>query len=782
MLLGCCGDEVNYRIVTVYLSRSLRLLMMHYRSRVLAAFIAATFASSALSQELGPQLDRPDASILKHDSRTEVSSSFPVPSDDVHAFDSPDSPLVIEADHLTGHYTGQYHAQGQVMLRGQGLKAWADDLFGSIPDNEVSGSGNVKLDRFGDVITGDRFYTEIDTSAGFVERPTYFLKRYGARGKASFAEFADRDHFRAKNATYTTCDLGQDDWYLKVSQLDIDRVRDVGVARNVTLRFKEIPILYTPWIDFPVSSKRKSGLLAPIIGTTQQGGFELTMPLYLNLAPNYDATISPRYIDKRGILFNNEVRYLTHSLSGELRAEYLQEDRQTNTTRSGFVFKHYQDLGSGFFAAINLNKVSDDRYFVDLSDKIAVTSQTNLPREASLVYNAGWWNLNVRTQRFQTLQDPLAPVVPPYGRVPQVTLNAGRPNERGFDLNFFGEVVDFRHPTQVEAVRQLYYPSVQMPVQTSYVTLTPKVGLHYRRYRFTNTQREDEHVTIPIYSLDSSVTLERDATLLGQPYVQTLEPRLYYVHIPFKDQSRLPLFDTAVADFSLGQIFTENQFSGGDRVNDANQLTAAVTSRLLDVDTGEEYLRGILGQRYYFKDQEVSLNNNQVREFGRSDILAALSGRLTREWSIDSAMQYDVNIGGSTKFSSVFRYRPEPGRLANFAYRYQRDFLETVDISSQWPLSQRWTALGRWNYSLRDRQIVEGLAGLEYNARCWAVRAVAHRFATATGVAVKSFFVQFEFTGLAGLGSSPLDVLRQNIGGYSKTNELPTNRNGFDTR
>ncbi|MFN0313855.1 MAG: LPS-assembly protein LptD [Burkholderiales bacterium] len=714
------------------------------------------FASPAVAEELGLKLDRPGSEVLNPD----------------RAGTEEDAPFVIEADRLRGYQTGEFHAHGDVKLSGRGMQAWADDLFGSLADNELSGSGHVKIDRAGDVITGNRFFFDTDTNTGFIEEPTYFIKQYGARGWARRAEFASQERFQATKATYTTCDLGHDDWYLKVSQLDIDRTRDIGEARNVTLRFKEVPILYSPWLDFPVGSKRKSGLLAPSFGTTQKGGFEFTTPVYLDLAPNYDATVSPRFISRRGVLLNNEIRYLNPSSSGELRVEYLPDDRLKNESRYGIAFKDNHDLGRGFSAAINLNKVSDDEYFIDLSDKIAVTSLTNLPREASLSYNGGWWNASARTQRFQTLQDPLAPVVPPYARVPQVTLNASRPNVQGFDLNFQGEVVAFRHPTQVEVVRQLYYPSVQIPVDVGYFTFTPKVGLHHRRYNFTSTAQEDETRTLPVISLDSSVIMEREATLFGQSFLQTLEPRLYYVYIPYQDQSQLPLLDTSVADFNFGQIFTENQFNGADRLNDANQLTAAVTSRLLDSQSGEERLRAILGQRYYFKSQQVTLNN-QVREFNRSDVLAALNGRLTRDWSVDSAMQYDVNNGQAQKFSVVFRYQPEVGKLANFGYRFQQDTLKTLDISSQWPLSPKWTGLARWNYSLQDHQIVEGLAGLEYNAGCWALRMVAHRFATATSEAVKSFFVQLEFTGLTGLGSNPIEVLRQNITGYTKTTDLP---------
>lgn len=680
------------------------------------------------------------------------------------------APYELEADVLSGYLSGQFQARGKVILKGPDLRLWGENLFGSEPDNEFSATGGAGIERGGDTYTGERFFIDLDDYSGYIEAPTYALSVEGIHGSAERVDFQDRDRFRATKGTYTTCDLGQDDWYLTTSRLDIDRVRDIGVARNVTLRFMGVPILYTPWIDFPIQSKRKTGLLGPIFGTSKTGGFELTQPIYLNLAPNYDATIAPRYISKRGQMLNGEFRYMSGNFAGEMRSEYLDEDRLTGEARYGGALKHVHSFGRGWTGELNLNKVSDDRYFVDLSDRIAATSQTNLPREALLAYSAGWWSAGLRTQRFQTLQDPLAPVLPPYARYPQFNLNAARPNTYGLDLNFSGEVVNFKHPTLVNAVRQLYYPSVQLPMESKYFTLVPKVGVHYRRYHFTEEDRKGQEVTLPIASLDASIPLERDASFFGRSFVQTVDPRLYYVYIPFKDQSRLPLFDTAEADFNLGQIFTENQFTGGDRVNDANQLTAAVTTRLIDPETGEELLRGTLAQRFYFKDQEVSLTS-QVRQSNRSDLLAAVSGRLTSEWAIDSALQYDANNSQWQRANATLRYQVATGKVANLGYRYQKDSLKTVDVSAQWPLSSRWTGLGRWNYSLQDHKLVEGLAGLEYNRDCWAVRVVAHRFATSTQVASTTFFMQLEFTGLTGLGSNPLEVLRQSIFGYTKTNE-----------
>ena len=313
----------------------------------------------------------------------------------------------------------------------------------------------------------------------------------------------------------------------------------------------------------------------------------------------------------------------------------------------------------------DLQGVSDDAYFTDLSDKISATSQTNLNREADLFYDGDWWTLNTRVQRFQTLQDPLAPVVPPYARVPQITLSMLRQAGAHLELGMQGEYVEFVHPYLTSGRREILYPSISAPYQTPFFYVTPKVGYHTTSYSFADVNRSDESRNLPIYSLDSALTFERETSVWGRAFLQTLEPRLYYVYIPFREQAQLPIFDTALADFNLAQIFTENQFSGGDRINDANQLTAAVTSRLIDPDSGDEQLRFTLGERFYFKQQEVSLTP-QLRNSTQSDVLAAVSGQITKHWYTDLGTQYSLEEDRVERSSVVGRYQPESGKAVNF--------------------------------------------------------------------------------------------------------------------
>ena len=689
------------------------------------------------------------------------------------------TPLFLEADRLQGHQERELEAEGNVSLRKRAAAVFSDYLYYAFPEQELTVTGHVRFEKEGDVITGEKLHYNLDSESGYLEKPTYNFQRFRARGSADRMVMESRTKMRVDKATYTNCDVGNDDWFLRVDKLDLDRQRDVGVARNATVVFKGVPVLYSPYLDFSLSGSRKTGLLPPTIGSTGQSGFEVTQPFYWNIAPNRDATIAPRVLAKRGVLLNTELRYLEPSSGGEVRAEYLPDDREKRDTRYGYSWQHGQQFGYGFSGALNLQGVSDDTYFTDLSDKIAATSQTNLPREGNLFYDGNWWNLNARVQRFQTLQDPLAPITPPYARVPQLTLNVDRQTDYYIDFGMQGEYVDFNHPFLLNGRRQILYPSISVPLQTSYFYLTPKVGYHDTHYSFEDPNLPDETRGLPIYSIDSAVVFERNTRLRGRDFIQTLEPRLYYVYIPFRPQDQLPIFDTAVADFSLAQIFTENQFTGGDRINDANQLTAAVSSRLINSGSGEEQLRFVLGQRFYFKEQQVSLSPAR-RDFGRSDVLAAMNGKITSNWVTDVGLQYSANASRMERSNVALRYQPGIGKVMNFGYRFTRDALEQLDLSSQWPIGGHWTGLARWNYTLRDKRLLEGLAGVEYNAGCWAARFVVHRFVSATQEYINAMFFQLELNGVSRIGSNPLELLRQSVTGYAKTNEPPPEeRNSF---
>ncbi len=717
-----------------------------------------------------------------------------------------DGPKVLEADRIDGVNQKNASAQGNVILRQDNMTVTADRVDYDETSDTANVPGRMRMNRDGDIISGSDLRLKVEKEVGTLNDATFLFgktplrptQRYEARGAAAKMDMEGPDRERLYSAFYTTCKVGQEDWYLRVSELELDRAANVGTAFNGRVEFKGVPILYVPYMTFPLDNERKSGFLPPTIGSSSKSGIELSIPYYWNISPDRDATITPKIFSKRGLQLGSEFRYLNPKSVGDIEAEFLPNDQVANRDRYLFSARHFQNLEgafNGFFkqgwsASVNAQKVSDDGYFRDLSTRIASTSQTNLPREAALNYLSDFGNLTARYLSFQTLQDPAQLIPLPYRLAPQITFNANPARINGFEFNTTGEFTDFRHPTLVNGRRWLLYPSMSLPLERPYGYITPKIGYHVTRYDVTENAAFYESRTrgLPIASVDSGLLFERPFMFKDRGYTQTLEPRLFFLYVPFRDQTRLPVFSTSESDFNFAQIFNENLFIGGDRISDAKQVTAAVTTRFIENATGIERLRAAIGQRYYYRTQRVTLTDllpsgslglpttaegTTSGNASRSDLLLAVSGQVSNNWFVDSGFQYSASNTQFQKSNIAARYI-DGGRLLNFSYRFTRDSLKQIDISTQWPFGSfapGWTVLARANQSLKDRKLLEGLLGVEYNQGCWEFRLVAHRFTTATQQYSTSIQFQLELKGLSKLGINPLETLRQNIPGYKRSDD-----------
>jgi LPS-assembly protein len=711
-------------------------------------------------------------------------------------------PLFVDADNLQGHQDRELEAEGTVRLRRRGQAIYADWLRYDKPDDEVRARGNVRLEQHGDVLEGTAMQLHIESGRGVIEKPHYEVRVNATRGRGDGEriEMKGNNKYRILGGSYTSCDVGENDWFVRAKDFEIDKDRQIGTAHGAWVDFLGVPILYTPYLNFSLDRQRKSGFLSPTFGSTGNSGYEVSIPYYWNIAPNRDATFTPRAMSKRGEMLNSEFRYLGETYAGELRHEILPRDRVKNDSdRFAFNLRHNQSWGNGWGANVNIQKVSDDTYFTDLTTQIASTSQSILPRHGTVAKGGTWWNdgtwgATATVQRWQTLQtNPTQAIVAPYNRS-QLTLAAAKQNVGYTDFDFSSSAVEFTGSSLPSGRRYIAYPSASLPLQGSFGYVTPKLGMHLTRYNFdpATTTAPDQTRSLPIFSTEGGVVFERNASLFGQGLLQTLEPKLYYVYIPTRVQNQIPNFDSAQQDISLATLFSENQFSGSDRINDANQLTTGITTRLLHQDSGIERLRVGVAQRYYFKAQEVTLPNVPGRGSNSSDLLAALSGTVAPHWTVDAGWQYTTDLSQTQRFNSSVRYQPEPGQVINLAYRYTNgaqiaatqpqnslqalipslNTIRQIDVSSQWPISGRLSAVARYNYSIQDSKALETLMGLEYNAGCWAFRVVAHKFTTAAATQVSSVFMQLELNGLSKIGSNPLDLLRRNIGGYARP-DLP---------
>ncbi|NMG65725.1 LPS assembly protein LptD [Azoarcus indigens] len=714
----------------------------------------------------------------------------------------------IRALRISGTRAVEMVADGDAELQRGETVLSADKLTYREPTDEALADGNVRLREGQSQVTGPAAQLVVGEQVGEFQSPAYRITRerpsliegepprvVSGGGQADVMYFEGENHYRLENATWSTCTPDDPDWYIKARDLQLDYDREIGTARSGTVVFKDVPLLWTPWAEFPLVGQRQSGLLAPTFGTSNKTGLDLSVPYYWNIAPNYDATIAPRYMSRRGLQLAIEGRYLGETYKGEARVEWLPRDNVSGEERSLGSWQHQQWLTPQLYASFDVNGVSDDEYFEDLSTRISVASKVNLVREGRLMYVGGdWWSASALVQSYQTLNaDPDVTYTTPYRRLPQLMLNANRPDLiGGLAATFQSEYVKFAHPDEgmPEGTRVTVYPSLSLPIQRAGYYITPKIGVHQTQYdldRGLPGGRDSITRTVPIYSVDAGMTFERDINLFGSDYVQTLEPRLYYLNVPYRRQDDIPIFDTSRYDFGFAQIFSENLYTGGDRIADANQITAAVTTRLIDPTTGGERLRALIGQRYYFEDQRVTINQlggsvvEEPRTGRRADILAGFSGHFNRENSLDSLIQYNPRDNWTERFNVVYRYQPDFAKALNLSYRYARDILRDVDVSGQWPLGGRWYGVSRLTHSLKDDRLTEAIAGLEYDGGCWVFRVAAHRFATNSEDTTQAFFIQLELNDLASIGTSPVSLIKRSVPGYGTINEPVSNRVfGFD--
>ncbi len=744
-------------------------------------------------------------------------------------------PLFIIADQIEGQADEVSVAEGNVELRKVDTLVFADQLTYRPLEDEVEATGNVRLLQDGAEITGPHLKMRMADQIGSAEQVTYRIARevpsrfyaqqqtvvtvasstantsgapmmlnvansYGLPTKLPPARqseangYAERMDFEGENQmtlfsnTYSTCKPGSADWYLQSAETHLDYDNSEGRAKDSTLWFQGVPIVYTPLASFPLSSQRRSGILHPHFSASTRSGLDFSLPYYLNLAPNYDLTLVPRYMSKRGVQLGADARYVDYHYEGQVRLEYMPNDEMFGSSRYAYRIDHRQNLGQGFSALVNWNGVSDDYYWQDLTSRLMQTSQTQLPRQVQLGYSpAPWLQTNMQVLRYQTLQtDPSNPVTRPYFLEPQLNFLGYKPNVFKTDFSVVGQYTRFTHVDagKVQGDRMVFYPQLSLPIVHPAFQITPKVGLHLTKYSLDEQASGQPNTfsrALPTFSLDSTVVFEREGNWFGKDYIQTLEPRLYYVNIPYKDQSQIPLFDTGLSDFNFAQIFSENRYSGYDRINDANQLTAGLTTRLLDGETGVERFKAMVGQRYYFKPQRVSISGETTRASDFSNIVAAFNGLVASKTYADLAAEYNYRENVIERFSAGARFQPEYGKVLSASYRYTRDALtgsstvDQVDFAGQWPLSANWYAVGRYNYSLRDKQALEMIAGIEYNASCWSLRLVGQRLTAISGSPNETLFLQLELNDFGSIGSNPIGMLRRSVPGYGKINELPTN-------
>ncbi|HJV62681.1 MAG TPA: LPS assembly protein LptD [Albitalea sp.] len=719
-------------------------------------------------------------------------------------------PIILQARELRGRPDLETIAEGDAEFRRGGMVIRADRMSYDHPEDLAIARGHVRISRDGNVYSGPELQLHVERFEGFFLNPSYFFARTGAGGSAQRVDFIDDQRAVATGATYTSCPAdgsGGPAWLLRAQRVKMDFEANEGIAEGAVLRFMGVPILGAPVLSFPLSDARKSGWLPPSINLDNKSGFVMSVPYYWNIAPNRDATLTPGISTKRGVSLGTEFRYLEPRYNGVADVDWMPNDQLTGGSRYAVNWTHDAALVHDTTLALRVLRVSDDNYWKDFPRNLPTLTPRLLLSDVQASRPWGDWTTYARAMRWQVLQSADSPITEtPYERLPQLGARTVRRFAGGFVLGFEGEFNRFTMPVGTQpadlarptGLRVHTLASISRPYVTPGWTLTPKLLLNAASYSLDQPMADGRSTAsraIPTFSLDSAWVFERDTHWFGRALRQTLEPRVLYINTPYRDQSALPNFDSAGKDFNFESIYTENAFTGIDRVSDAHQVTAGVTTRLLDPDTGAEAIRLGMVQRYLLRDQRITPEGIPLTQ-RFSDVLLLASSTVVPRWTLDGTVQYNPDSKRAIRSIVGARYSPGPFRTVSATYRLARGLSEQVELGWQWPIYGRSAddaaagkslrtdapgsckgalyGVGRVNYSMRDSRITDSIMGLEYDAGCWIGRVVAERLSTGRSEATTRLLLQLELVGLSRLGSNPLQVLKDNIPGYRLLRDGPT--------
>lgn len=684
---------------------------------------------------------------------------------DLGANDADTFELTADDFHLESETSAEF--SGQVQIRYHGGVMTAERV--TMQEQTFDAVGRVTFSNDDITVFAEDAALDNETRQISFGSAGFNMPKRPARGSAEQILIANEQTMSLSSLTFTTCPEDDTDWELIARELDMNVEDGFGTARGVKLRFKGVPILYAPYFTFPIDDQRKSGFLTPQIAERERTGFDLSVPYYLNLAPNYDLTLEPRYLSKRGVQVNSDFRYLLPRSEGRFGFDYLPDDDETNDSRGYLNLQHETLFGDGWQLVAGVEEVSDEAYFEDMGDSLSVTSQTHLNRFVDLGFFAPRWSLRTRFQNYQTIDVLIDPADRPYERVPQL-LFEGLWLAPLLAFDSTTELVNFDRDVGVTGWRLDSTQELSLRFARAGMYLTPAVAWRQTHYWLDDVGAGDDSMNrgLPIGSIDTGVKFERIAGKTSR-WIQTLEPRLLYVNVPFEDQSMFPVFDTIVPDFNLIQLFRKYQFVGPDRIADTDQLSFGITTRLIDGSDGEERLSATLGRTHYLNPQTVSLPDQLLSDVSESDYVAEVAISLSNQWNLDIGYQWNSETDSTARAETRFEFRPQADRLFGVGYRLREGLLEQGDLSMVWPLGNSWRFIGQYSYSLLEKEPLERFVGLEYEACCWRARLTGRRYISRrTGETDSAISIQFELKGLSQRSSSPEDLLDRGILGYRR--------------
>ena len=699
----------------------------------------------------------------------------------------PNTPAEFTADRAKRDENGIATLEGTVQMIRSSQTVDADIVTYDENQKKVYAKGNVVAEDQQLVIESDEAELHLNTDYAISTEAKYRYKPQHARGSASSIERTSADFVRLENTTYTTCEEGNEDWKLSADKVDLNKATGDGIGRNVLVKFKGVPVFYTPWIRFPIDDQRKTGFLTPVIGTSNDSGFELETPFYWNIAANRDAIISPRLLTDRGLQLKTDFRYLYEKSFGHIGAEYI-DDSEEKDDRFLLALQHTSFFTQRLKLDLLYNQVSDKRYFEDLGDSLGTSSTQNIEQRADLSYFTQHWNFLVRAQDYQLVDNSLTSFSEPFERLPQIRLDGNYSRlPGGFELKSENEYVSFEHDNdlRVDGDRVHLGLELKRPFENIGYFVRPGIRFTHTEYDLNQTSSnkllgidDKPSRSLPSAHLDAGLIFERN--MKTEAHIQTLEPRIYYLHTPFRNQNDFPIFDTAEFEFGFNQLFRDDRFSGVDRIEDADRLSIGLTTRVLDTKSGKEKLSASLGRIIYFRDRNVTLPGEPIENEDSSEIAAELKISLNDRWNAIASTLYDTHDDHTERNSVRFQYRGKNDFIFNASYRYRRRDIETADpitgelesleqsdLSMVLPINEQWRAVSRWNYDLEEKRNLEQLIGVEYDTCCWKLRVAGRRFRQDTNANFNNTIeLQLVLKGLGQIGSSVGEYLERGIRGY----------------
>ena len=716
--------------------------------------------------------------------------------------------------------------------------------------NKIRLSGNVNLSQPGQLAISQSGTANITENTAVLNDAYYLIrvreKQGGAfadngtqsvTGSKRFTGFAhghadkviqhSKTRYTLKQATYATGSPYDDDWMLSATTLDLDRNSGLGTAYNTLFYVKDMPILYWPYINFPIDNRRRTGFLYPTAGYNSNAGYFVTTPFYWNIAPNYDFLLTPTVYNHRGILLDGNFRYLTQTQSGNVELEYMPHDRISSSDRKAFSIVDQGTYTRNWSSFLNYQYIGDKDFYNDFdSDDIGLSTQSLLNRQFSVSYANPHFNFNTNIQAYDVIDDTMYLANRPYWMLPALSANYSAPNLLPHvDFNWDNALTYFYKPSiggisQVTGQRLYSAPTFRFPFSQSWGFLTPSLTMSETFYDLQNRSavsssdplfsqnafpEKTVNRALPIISVDSGLYFDRSFTLNRHQYSQLLEPRLFYTYIPYQNQSNIPLFDTSLSNFSYSSLFQTNSFTGLDRINNANQLAYALQTSVNDKKSGQSVLSAGIGQMAYFTDRKVSLcsgsnddcatSHVDFYDAAFSDVAGFFNYRFLPNWQLLTDLTWNPNNSNVDSQNYQLQYMPDSDHIFNVAYQNIKnnysaltpqqiqqsvlpDPLSQLTFSALWKLTPHWSLAGLWSYAFNSRHTTNMFAGVQYDACTWAIRLLAQRYVNSssdpnnpsevTGPLSNAFIFQFELKGLGGSSESSLASRLGMISGYSE--------------